>query len=67
MTEQNKKENKDEERYVFIYNPEQASFYMQNGVMAKSTGIHPKTKRVWFKFGFDDSSDVYGQWCVRNR
>jgi len=66
MTEQ-KQEHKDEERYVFIYNPEQASFYMENGVAPKATGVHPKTKRIWFKFGFNESSDVYSQWCVRGK
>ena len=67
MTEQNKKENKDEERYVFIYNPEQASFYMSQGIIAKATGIHPTTKRIWYKFSFQESSDVYDKWCKKIR
>lgn len=61
------KDNKDQERYVYIYNPEQASFYMSKGIMAKATGIHPVTKRVWYKFGFTETTEVYGQWCTRNR
>jgi len=57
----------EKERFVYLYNPEQASFYMENGVMAKSTGVHPTTKRIWYKFGFSETSDVYDRWCKRVR
>lgn len=61
MTEQ------DQERVVYIYNPEQASYYMSKGIIAKATGIHPTTKRVWYKFGFNETSDVYQEWCTRHK
>lgn len=60
MTDQN-------EKSVYIYNPEQANFYVSKGIMMKATGVHPTTKRVWYKFGFDETTEVYSQWCTRNR
>jgi len=58
---------KEQERFVYIYNPSQASFYMENGIMAKSTGVHPETKRVWYKFSFYESTNVYDVWCSRKK
>jgi len=60
-------EQKDKGKVVYIYNREQASYYMSQGIMAKATGVHPKTKRIWYMFGFNETSKVYDQWCLRNR
>ena len=55
----------EKERFVYIYNPEQASYYMSQGITAKATGVHPTTKRVWYKFSFEQTSIVYEKWCTR--
>jgi len=59
--------SKDNTRYVYIYNPIQCNFYISQGVMIKETGIHPITKKAWYKFGYDESYDAYSEWCVRNK
>lgn len=61
MTEQK------QERFVYIYNPVQSNFYLSQGITLKETGIHPSTKRVWYKFSYDDTLDVYSEWCTRNK
>lgn len=53
--------------FVYIYNPDQAAFYISKGIKVLDTGIHPVTKKVWFKFGYYDSSEAYFEWCERNR
>jgi len=58
---------KDDTRYVYIYNPFQASFYASKGVMMLETGTHPTTKKTWYRFGYDSSLEAYREWCSRNR
>lgn len=60
-------EQKDETRYIYIYNPVQSNYYISQGVMIKEVGIHSITKKPWYKFGFQDSENVYSQWCNRKR
>lgn len=55
------------EKVVYIYNPHQAYFYIQSGVQPLATGINHKTNKVWFKFGFNETTDVYSKWCTRIR
>ncbi len=52
---------------VYIYNPEQANFYISKGVNPESTGIHPKTRRVWYKFDYNKTLEVYSEWCNRKK
>ena len=66
MTEQ-KQVNKEKERFVYIYNPDQSSYYLSQGIPLIDTGIHPKTKHVWFKFSWEATVEVYGKWCNRTR
>ena len=61
MTEQK------EERYSYIYNPIQANFYISQGVMIKEVGIHPVSKKMWFKFSYNGSYKTYSEWCLRNK
>lgn len=66
MTNQDK-EQKGEIRNIYIYNPIQSNYYISQGVMIKEVGIHPITKKPWYKFGFKESYDVYSEWCNRNK
>jgi len=52
---------------VYIYNPLQAAFYISKGINPLETGVHNKTKKTFFKFDYLDSSEVYFEWCARNR
>jgi len=55
------------ERFVYLYNPLQASFYMSQGVVTKDTGIHPVTKHIWYKFVFSECTNAYEIWCSRKK
>ena len=59
--------NKDIIRYIYIYNPIQSNYYISQGIMIKETGIHPETKKTWYKFGYEETLEVYSKWCNRNR
>ena len=58
---------KDTTRYVYIYNPIQSNYYISQGVMIKEVGIHPVSKKTWFKFSYDESYKPYSNWCLRNK
>lgn len=51
----------------YIYNPLQASFYMENHIYPLDTGVNPNTKKVWYKFSYDKTLEVYSKWCNRNK
>ena len=57
----------DTTRYIYIYNPIQSNYYISQGIMIKETGIHPKTKKAWYKFGYLETLEVYSKWCNRDR
>jgi hypothetical protein len=50
--------------YKYIYNSEQANFYMQHNIMTLGTGINPKTNMVWYKFSTEETQEVYYKWCA---
>lgn len=58
---------KDTTRYVYIYNPIQSNYYISQGVMIKEVGIHPVSKKTWYKFSYDESYNAYSEWCNRNK
>lgn len=48
----------------YIYNLEQAYFYIQNGI--KPIDIpkeHYRTKKIYFTFSEEQTRDVYDKWC----
>jgi len=61
MTEKNKSV------FIYVYNPLQANYYASKGVAVKATGVHPVTKKVWFKFSREETEIVYGEWCTREK
>lgn len=47
----------------YIYNWEQAYFYMKNGIMPlERPGVHPNGN-VYFVFSDEDTKEVYNKWC----
>ena len=50
---------------VYIYNPKQASFYINNGMRVLNTGVHYKTKKVFWVFDIYETEAVYSEWCNR--
>lgn len=53
--------------YIYIYNFEQAYFYIENKVRPTTVGKHDKTGNIYFKFKRDDTRKVYDIWVTRNR
>lgn len=52
----------------YIYNWEQAYFYMENGVMpVERPGVHPTTGNIYFVFDNDSTKEVYVKWVYRNK
>ena len=51
----------------YIYNVEQANFYMEHGVKCLGTGVHYKTKMVFYKFKWEDTVEVQKLWSERGR
>ncbi len=48
--------------YVFIYNLEQAYFYIGKGVRPKKLAINPSTNTFYFKFVREDTQKHYQEW-----
>ena len=55
-----KKSNK-----VYIYNVEQARFYISKGINPIDVGIHKKTKKAYYVFGYYETKEVWNEWCTR--
>lgn len=51
----------------YIYNPAQASFYINNGAKVLDTGIHHKTKKIFWVFDYFDTEKVYLLWLEKCR
>ncbi|MCC3866976.1 hypothetical protein [Terrisporobacter mayombei] len=49
----------------YIYNPEQARFYISNGIMPVRVDVHRQTKKMFFIFNYDETKEVYLQWLNR--
>ena len=57
-----KKSNK-----TYVYNPEQAKFYIANGATVLDTGIHYRTHKVFWVFDFNATTPIFHKWCVQKR
>ena len=55
----------EEIKYLYIYNIEQCSFYMQHECRPVDIGVNEKTKMVWCKFIKQDTLEVYLLWLKR--
>lgn len=62
----NKKESIMKKRY--IYNWEQAYFYMKHGVMPiERPQVHFKTGKIFFTFDEVTTEKVYSLWCLNHK
>jgi hypothetical protein len=51
-------------RDFYIYNPVQANFFLQKGLVPVEIGIGKKNKKVFIKFIRDENSQiVFDEWC----
>lgn len=51
--------------HVFIYNPDQKSFYIDEGCHLVDSDINEKTKKTYWVFKFDDVQEAFKKWCDR--
>lgn len=49
----------------YIYNPEQANFFIQNGCLCTGTGINPSTGKVYWQFNYNDVQTAYQEWIEK--
>lgn len=54
-----------QEKVKYIYNVDQASFYISEGCRVLGTGRHNQTKNVFFVFGQTETQIAYEKWCKK--
>ena len=51
--------------YIFIYNPEQKDFYINEGCQLIDSDIHTTTKKTFWIFKYDEVQNAYKKWMDR--
>ena len=46
----------------YIYNPAQANFFINYGVQVLETGLHLKTKKIFWCFDYYACQEAYCRW-----
>jgi|GEM_PF-1980805 len=52
---------------IYIYNPQQAYFYIEHKVRPLSVGVHKKTNAVYFVFDREKTRPLYTKWLEGSR
>lgn len=50
--------------YVYIYNLQQAYFYIQNNLLPLKVDKHPRTNRTFFVFDREKSNPLFTKWLI---
>jgi len=53
--------------HIYLYNPEQKDFYIDEGCNLIDSGVHSITKKTFWVFKYDDVQDAYNKWMSRSR
>lgn len=53
--------------YVFVYNPEQKEFYLDEGCQIVDSDVHITSKKPFWVFKYDDVQEVFHKWCTSNK
>ena len=51
--------------FVFIYNPQQKEFYLDEGCQMIDSDKHILSKKQYWIFKFDDVQETFKKWCDR--
>ena len=54
-----------EERLKYIYNIDQADYYIKEGCIVLGTGRHNQTKNVFLIFNLEETQSAYEKWCKK--
>lgn len=53
---------------AYIYNFEQAYFYIENGIRpVEHPRVHKVTGKIFFAFSKEETEDIYTRWINRNK
>ena len=52
---------------VYIYNKDQALFYMQKGLLPLDIGVHSRTNKPFWCFNYQDHRKFFGAWINKNK
>ena len=52
-------------KFKYIYDVKAANFFMENGCICLGTGLHSRTKKVFFIFDYDKCQSVYEKWLSK--
>ena len=53
------------EKIKYIYNVDQANFYILEGCSVLGTGRHHQTRNVFFVFSHEETQNAYEKWCKK--
>ena len=51
--------------YIYIYNENQAFFYIENKLRPLEIGVNPNTNKRWYKFKRELTKPLFDKWCKR--
>lgn len=54
---------KSKNNFVYIYNLDQAYFYIKNNIRPISIDRNPRTNKIFFQFKKEDTVIKYQEWC----
>lgn len=50
---------------IYIYNPEQMKFYLNEGLELLEVGVHKKTNKTFWVFDKEKSNPIYTKWLKK--
>lgn len=53
--------------FIYIYNLQQANFYLQNGVIPVEIAKSELNGRTYAKFKRSETKQIFDKWCLRNK
>jgi hypothetical protein len=53
------------EKPTYLYNMLQVNFYLSRGICPLEIGINSTTRKTWVKFGWNQTTNIYQEWCNR--
>jgi len=53
--------------FVYIYNPEQKDFYVEEGQIMVNSDKNPSTNKQFWVYKYDEVQVSFDKWCKRSR
>ena len=52
---------------IYIYNKEQALFYINSNLELLDIGVHNRTNKPFWVFRYDQHKKIFGKWINKNK